>query len=795
MDKKFNRNLQLGYGFSILMLILIGFISYRTVNSLFISNQAVEHSTLVIQKLEKALSLMKDAETGQRGYLLTGRKQFLDPYNGSALLALQQIDDAEKLTHDNTAQQTNISAIRRIISLRFGILQAVIDKRTQGQTITDADLDAGKTAMDALRKAVDTAENGEHSLLDERTATLKKYSALTPIVFTGAIALAIIIAIISYIQVMRDVNEKDRLRAELEIKEQETAAFNEELTAANEEITASNEELTAINEELSEARWELAQINESLEAKVAERTKELADSEEETQALNEELTAMNEELAATNEELITTNEELAESEHRLHDNIDQLRITQHELERNEELFRTIARNIPGSLIMVIGHDRRFMAIEGDLMLRLGYNDDDYRGKHISEANPHRYEITQGLYDRMFAGEQYRMERKGPDDADYQVDFVPLKNEQAEVYAGLIIALDITDRKKAEERSAKLAAIVESSDDAIIGKTLEGTITSWNRGAEQMFGYKEGDMIGESILKLIPEDRYNEEPVIISRLRNGESIDHFETLRITNDGKLIDVSLTISPIRDSAGNITGVSKIARDISEQKRDEQRKNDFIGMASHELKTPLTSLSALIQVLDIKLNNSPDSFVPSALSKANTQVKKMTGMINGFLNISRLESGKLQIDRHVFDLSALIQEMISEAELTVSSHIFHFNNSELLEISADRDKIGSVISNLISNAVKYSPRGKTITINYQTVDGAVIVKVHDEGIGIPAQHLGKLFDRYYRVKSDHTQHISGFGIGLYLSAEIIHRHGGKIWAESEVGTGSTFYFSLPLS
>jgi PAS domain S-box-containing protein len=738
---------------------------------------------------------MKDAETGQRGYLLTGRKQFLEPYNGSPQLALQQIDEAQKLTRDNAEQQVNMAAIKQIIIQRLGILEATIDKRTKGQAVTVADLDAGKAAMDALRRAVDKAENEEHHLLDERSANLKKYSALTPAIFTGAIALAIVIAIISYLQVMRDVNEKDRLRAELEIKEQETAAFNEELTAANEEITASNEELTAINEELAEARWDLAQINESLEAKVAARTKELADSEEETQALNEELTAMNEELAATNEELITTNEELAESEHRLQEYVDQLRITQHELERNEELFRTIARNIPGSLIVVIGLDRRFMAVEGDLMVKMGYNSVDYRGKHPAEVNAERYEATKDLYDRMFQGEQFRMERRGADHTDYQVDFVPLRNEADEIYAGLVIALDITDRKKAEERSAKLAAIVESSDDAIIGKTLEGIITSWNRGAEQMFGYKESDMIGQSVMTLIPQDRQDEEPVIISKLKNGESVDHFETLRITREGKLIDVSLTISPIRDAAGTIIGVSKIARDISEQKRDEQRKNDFIGMASHELKTPLTSLSALIQVLDMKLSNNPDSFVPSALGKANTQVKKMTGMINGFLNISRLESGKLQVDRHIFDLAALIQEMIAEAELTVSSHTFQFDTPEALEISADRDKIGSVISNLISNAVKYSPRGKTITINHQTTAGSVVVNVSDEGIGIEQHHLGKLFDRYYRVKSDHTQHISGFGIGLYLSAEIIQRHGGRIWADSEVGLGSTFHFSLPLT
>jgi signal transduction histidine kinase len=302
------------------------------------------------------------------------------------------------------------------------------------------------------------------------------------------------------------------------------------------------------------------------------------------------------------------------------------------------------------------------------------------------------------------------------------------------------------------------------------------------------------MIGVSILKLIPEDRQEEEPQIIARLKQGERVDHFETKRLTSEGKLVDFSLTISPIRDTEGNITGVSKIARDISEKKQDEVRKNDFIGMVSHELKTPLTSLSALIQVLNQKLQKSEDAFVPSALEKANIQVKKMSSMINGFLNIARLESGKIQIEKQYFNLDDLIVEAIDEAKLTVSGHVFNFEPCEPLTVFADREKIGSVLSNLLSNAVKYSPKGKLVTIKCEVVSGSARVSVQDEGMGIKPHDLNKLFERYYRVTSNHTQHISGFGIGLYLSAEIIERQDGKIWAESESGKGSTFFFSLPL-
>jgi len=430
------------------------------------------------------------------------------------------------------------------------------------------------------------------------------------------------------------------------------------------------------------------------------------------------------------------------------------------------------------------------------MEKMGFNGKDYEGKHPAEVMPpERYEATRHLYDRVLAGETFAVERKTENGEDLTVHFIPLLNDSQEVYAGLIIALDITDIKQAEEKSAKLAAIIESSDDAIISKTLESVITSWNDSAERMFGYTAEEIIGETIYKLIPPDRQDEEPRIISRLKTGERVEHFETQRMTKHGTLLDVSLSISPVKDKQGNIIGVSKIVRDITERKLDENRKNDFIGMVSHELKTPLTSLTAIVQVLSARLKNSGDAFVPGALDKATLQVKRMTNMINGFLNISRLESGKILIEKRPFKVDQLLREMIDEAELTVSTHQIEFAGCGDLEVNADRDKIGSVISNLISNAIKYSPKGKVVQVKCEASDETLTVSIKDEGIGINPDDMEKVFDRYYRVVTDYNQHISGFGIGLYLSAEIIKRHDGRIWVESEPGVGSTFYFALPLA
>jgi two-component system, OmpR family, sensor histidine kinase VicK len=224
------------------------------------------------------------------------------------------------------------------------------------------------------------------------------------------------------------------------------------------------------------------------------------------------------------------------------------------------------------------------------------------------------------------------------------------------------------------------------------------------------------------------------------------------------------------------------------------ERQKDAFIGMASHELKTPLTSLNAILQVANSKLKNSPDPFLAGAMSKANIQVKRMTSMINGFLDVSRFESGKMLVDKEWFNLDELVKEMIEEVQLTTRTHIFQIKACESAEISADRDKIGSVLTNLLSNAVKYSTAGSNVEVNCLLMNNQVRVSVKDEGIGARPEDLQKLFERYYRVESPDTRHIAGFGIGLYLSSEIIRQHDGRIWAESELGKGSIFYFSLPL-
>ncbi len=241
-----------------------------------------------------------------------------------------------------------------------------------------------------------------------------------------------------------------------------------------------------------------------------------------------------------------------------------------------------------------------------------------------------------------------------------------------------------------------------------------------------------------------------------------------------------------------GEVKQVIGTILDITESKEDELRKNDFIGMVSHELKTPLTSLNGYIQLLTRYAERDDNIASQNHLKRAQQQINKMSSMINGFLNVSRLESGKIQLQKTTFNMNELVLEMIDEAKLT-GDNDFKATLSDLPVLDADKDKVGVVISNLLSNAVKYSAPETEIVVSTAAANGFITLSVKDKGMGIKPHDLKKLFERYYRVEDNQTQYIAGFGIGLYLSDEIIKRHNGKMWAESEVGEGSTFYFSLP--
>ena len=238
-----------------------------------------------------------------------------------------------------------------------------------------------------------------------------------------------------------------------------------------------------------------------------------------------------------------------------------------------------------------------------------------------------------------------------------------------------------------------------------------------------------------------------------------------------------------------------SGIIMDITEQKQNDLRRSKFIGMVSHELKTPLTALKAYVQMLNNWARKQKDNFSIGALSKVQKQVKKMLNMINSLLNLSGAEAGKIHLNKKEFMLDELLNEVIEETLFITSTHNIKIVPCEKISVNADRDKIEQVLVNLLSNASKYSDNSAPIEIDCMLQEGVVEVSIKDHGLGIAPEHIEKLFLPHYRVKRKETENIPGFGIGLYLCAEIINRHNGKIWVESNPGKGSTFKFTLPVN
>lgn len=611
----------------------------------------------------------------------------------------------------------------------------------------------------------------------------------------------------------------------------------------------------------------------------------------------------------------------------------------------------------------------------------GYTEKEALGKHISMLIPperiHEEDDIIGNVSKGSSIDHFETIRVAKDGRGIAISLSvsPIKDSGGNIIGASKIARDLTFAKQADERQAVLAAIVETSDDAIISKTLEGIITSWNKAAEKTFGYTQEEVIGKHISLLIPEDRLSEEDVIIGNVSRGNKIDHFETIRRSKDGADIPISLSVSPIKDQKGNIIGASKIARDVSalkqalkESERNAEnlktintlgreisedldievilqkvidattkltgaelgaffyntsnpdgesyslyalcgaskeefeklkragnttlfdlaslrqgiirvedtasdprysksdlyygtpkdllpvvsylavpvksnsgevvgglffthhqasrftqehedlivamasqasislangklyrevvslnaKKDEFIGMASHELKTPLTSISGYMQILE-RLNSDVKS--KPFIAKTVQQVRKLSTLVNDLLDVSKIEAGKLQLVKREFDLVKVLSDAVELIRNSQKSHSVQFvSNVQSVIVNADPNRIEQLIINFLTNAIKYSSDAKHVDLILQTDKDQVTVGVKDLGLGIEADKRKHIFTRFYRVEGLNPA-ISGLGIGLYICKEIVDRHGGKIWVESEYGKGSTFWFSLPLN
>jgi len=813
----------------------------------------------------------------------------------------------------------------------------------------------------------------------------------------------------------------------------ELAAANEELAAANEELAALNEELTTTNEDLAESEYKIRSIISNApfpigvyngrEMQIVEANQAIMDvwgkgnnvvgkryaevlPELEDQQIYEQLEAVfttgipfharNQRIELTvdgQKKTFYFNYSFTPLKDRSGNvygvmntaaDVTDVVLAKQQVEQSEKTLYSMIRQAPVAMCIMMGPDF-VVEVANKRMIELwGKPESDVLHKPIFEGLPDaRGQGLEQWIDHVYrTGESHQsfeqpvvLLRNGKLETVYQ-NFVyePYRDGNGKIIGVIAISNDVTAQVRAKERQARLAAIVESSDDTIVSKTLQGIITSWNRAAVRMFGYTQEEAIGKHISLIIPTSRLQEEEFIIGEIRAGNKVDHFETVRVAKDGREIPISLSVSPIIDEQGTIIGASKIARDITAQvaaqestrryterleiinlmvksvsedldlnkilqkvtdatteltgaeygvfrynqvgeaepsyvlytasdasraafetfgirsdidvfqtlftnnravriddlaknprygtrtsaadetsgqppfasylavpvfsrsgdvigglffghaepgkftanheslvvsiasqtaisidnaklyeevKTLNDKKDEFIGLASHELKTPLTSVNAYLQILaGMPTDDKGKQFIQKALR----QMKKLTTLVNDLLDISKIEAGKLQLKIAEFDLKKLMEEAIDLIGHTNNKYRIFFDSSvKTCNIYSDSQRIEQVLINLLTNAIKYSSGADEVRVSLVCTSEEVKVGIQDFGVGIPSEKLPYIFSRFYRVE-DVNPNISGLGIGLYLSNEIITRLDGKLWAESEVGKGSTFWFTLPI-
>ena len=364
----------------------------------------------------------------------------------------------------------------------------------------------------------------------------------------------------------------------------------------------------------------------------------------------------------------------------------------------------------------------------------------------------------------------------------------------------------------------LAAIVESSDDAIIGETLDGVITSWNQAAELILGYTAAEIVGKPVSALMPPDHSEDMVRILGRIRRGERVGHFETQRLTKDGRVIDVSLSISPIRDADGTIIGAAKVARDITERKRAEaererllaaaeaaraeaeaanRMKDDFLATLSHELRTPLNAIVGWAKILRSGRVDAED--IEEGLSAIDRNSHAQTQIIEDLLDISRIISGNLRLDVQRLHLSDIIEAALATVLPAANAkeiRIHKVLDSLAGPVSGDAARLQQVVWNLLANAVKFTPKGGRVQVLLERVNSHVEISVIDTGIGIQPEFLPHVFDRFRQADGSTTRRHAGLGLGLAIVKQLVEMHGGSIRAKSPgEGQGATFTLMLPIT
>jgi PAS domain S-box-containing protein len=487
-------------------------------------------------------------------------------------------------------------------------------------------------------------------------------------------------------------------------------------------------------------------------------------------------------------------------------------------ERDRELSDFLENALEG--LLKIGPDGTLFWINGAGLELLGCREEQCIGRAIEDFHLDPSDARQSL-ERLLAGGSLRNHATALRRMDGSVRHVRIA-ANALWDAGKLIhsrwfVRDVTEERLAEGARAHLASIVESSDDAIVSKTLDGVILSWNRAAERLFGYSADEAVGQPITLIIPSERVEEEAQILGELRRGGRVDHFETVRVAKSGRRIHVALTISPIRDAGGVIVGASKIARDISERKASEQaqqrfigelrraeealregdrRKDEFLAVLAHELRNPLAPIRYAVAMA--KKEDRTEAHRTQAQAIIERQVEHMGRLLDDLLDVSRITRGTLILRRSSIDLGSAVAAAQEAARplIEVRGHTLAVRlPQEPVRLVADPVRLAQILANLLINAAKYTDSGGRIELEASREGEELTIAVRDNGIGISAAMMPRMFTLFAQASPALERSEGGLGIGLSLVRGLVELHGGRVCAYSKgAGQGSEFVVRLPV-
>jgi PAS domain S-box-containing protein len=448
----------------------------------------------------------------------------------------------------------------------------------------------------------------------------------------------------------------------------------------------------------------------------------------------------------------------------------------------------------------------------------GYTAEETVGKSASRLvptdRPHEAEdilvrASQGKAIDRF--ESFRV-RKNGSLVPVSLTISPIRNKSGTVVGVSTIARDTTERRRADRLRFQLAAIIESSDDAILSKSLDGVVLTWNRAAERLYGYTADEIVGEPVSLLVPADRPHEAEDILARASRGEAIDHFESFRVRKNGTLVPVSLTISPIRDASGDVVAVSTSARDISERfhQRDleagceqaleaSRLKSEFLATMSHEIRTPMNGVIGMAGLLlDTNLNVEQREYA-EAVRKSG---QALLTIINDILDFSKIEAGHMDLEDIDFDLTAVaddVAELLAGAAHERALKIVVAVDPDIpIVVGGDPGRLRQILTNLVANAIKFTDSGEVVIAVTAVTTGSASVEarfeVRDTGIGIPTEAQAMLFESFTQADASTSRRYGGTGLGLAISRRLVELMGGRMAVESTPGSGSTFSFTVSL-